>query len=75
MSQVSKSYQDLATIDVLRDIDYPSCAYIGTPFAYMHVRIRVPKLLSHGEFLYSAWASRCRFIGRAMREPHNVERQ
>ena len=33
---------DLATIDVLRDIDYPSCAYFGTPFAYMHMRTRVP---------------------------------
>ena len=34
--------KNLATIDVLRDIDYPSCAYIGTPFAYMHMRTRVP---------------------------------
>ena len=35
--------QDLATVDVLRDIDYPSCAVgIGTPFAYMHMRTRVP---------------------------------
>ena len=33
---------DLATIDVLRDIDYPSCAYFGTPFAYMRMRTRVP---------------------------------
>ena len=33
---------DLATIDVLRDIDYPSCAYLGTPFAYMRMRMRVP---------------------------------
>ena len=38
MSQVSKSYQNLATVDVLRDIDYPSCANIGTSFAYMHMR-------------------------------------
>ena len=34
--------KNLATIDVLRDIDYPSCAYFGTPFAYMHMRTRVP---------------------------------
>ena len=36
--------KNLATIDVLRDIDYPSCAYLGTPFAYMHVRIHVPNI-------------------------------
>ena len=35
-------FQDLATIDVLRDIDYPSCAYFGTSFAYIRMRIRVP---------------------------------
>ena len=37
-----KKNQDLATIDALRDIDYPSCAYFGMPFAYMHTRTRVP---------------------------------
>ena len=26
-SQLSKHLQNLATIDALRDIDYPSCAY------------------------------------------------
>ena len=35
-------FQDLATVDVLRDIDYPSCAYFGTSFAYMCIRTRVP---------------------------------
>ena len=35
-------FQDLATIDVLRDIDYPSCAYFGTSFACIRMRIRVP---------------------------------
>ena len=40
---VSKYLQDLATIDALRDIEYPSCAYYGTSFAYMHIRTRVPK--------------------------------
>ena len=34
--------KNLATIDVLRDIDYPSCAYFGTSFAYMRMRTRVP---------------------------------
>ena len=33
-----KNNQDLATVDVLRDIDYPSCAYLGTSFAYMGMR-------------------------------------
>ena len=37
-----KKNQDLATIDVLRDIDCPSCAYFGTSFAYMRMRTRVP---------------------------------
>ena len=37
-----RNIQDLATIDALRDIDYPSCAYFGTPFAYMRMRMRVP---------------------------------
>ena len=35
-------FQDLATIDALRDIDYPSCAYFGTLFAHMCMRARVP---------------------------------
>ena len=30
--------QDLATIDVLRDIDCPSCAIYGASFAYMRMR-------------------------------------
>ena len=33
---------DLATIDALRDIDYPSCAYFGTSFVYICMRARVP---------------------------------
>ena len=37
-----RNIQDLATVDALRDIDYPSCAYFGTPFAYMRMRARVP---------------------------------
>ena len=42
-SRKFQEIQDLATIDALRDIEYPSCAYYGTSFAYMHVRTRVPK--------------------------------
>ena len=36
-----KKNQDLATIDVQRDIDYPSCAYLGSLFVlYMHAHTR-----------------------------------
>ena len=35
-------FQDLATIDALRDIDCPSCAYFGTSFAHIRMRMRVP---------------------------------
>ena len=35
-------FQDLATIDALRDIKYPFCARFGTLFAYIRMRIRVP---------------------------------
>ena len=42
-SRKFQEIQDLATIDALRDIEYPSCAYYGTSFAYMHIRTRVPK--------------------------------
>ena len=37
-----KNNQDLATIDALRDMKYSSCAYFGTSFAYIRMRIRVP---------------------------------
>ena len=38
-----KNNQDLATIDALRDIEYPSCAYYGMSFAHMHMRVRAPQ--------------------------------
>ena len=34
--------QDLATIDALRDIDYPSCAYLVRHLRIYVLRIRVP---------------------------------
>ena len=34
--------QDLATVDVLRDIDYPSCAYLVCLLRINLVRMRVP---------------------------------
>ena len=52
MAQLSKSHQDLATIDVLRDIDYPSCAYYGTAFAYVYMRTRVPQIKQHEGVFY-----------------------
>ena len=39
---VSKYLQDLATIDALRDIDYPSCAYLVRHLRIYVLRIRVP---------------------------------
>ena len=59
-----KHLQDLATIDVLRDIDYPSCANLGTSFAYMYMRIRVPlkKTNTAQENIYiRRGLQRCRF--------------
>ena len=37
-----KNNQDLATVDVLRDIDYPSCAYLVCLLRINLVRMRVP---------------------------------
>ena len=39
---VSKYLQDLATIDALRDIDYPSCAYLVRHLCIYVLRTRVP---------------------------------
>ena len=39
---VSKYLQDLATIDALRDIDYPSCAYLVRHLRIYVLRTRVP---------------------------------
>ena len=41
LANFEKKNQDLATIDVQRDIDYPSCAYLGSLFVlYMHAHTR-----------------------------------
>ena len=37
-----KNNQDLVTVDVLRDIDYPSCAYLVCLLRINLVRMRVP---------------------------------
>ena len=37
-----KNNQNLATVDVLRDIDYPSCAYLVCLLRINLVRMRVP---------------------------------
>ena len=67
--------QDLATIDVLRDIDYPSCAYLVRllriymcAYAYLNYVARENVYIRRG----------LRVVGLtwwAMRQPLNVERQ
>ena len=39
--RINVSFQDLATVDVLRGMKYPLVPF-GTPFAYLCVRTRVP---------------------------------
>ena len=68
--------QDLATIDVLRDIDYPSCAYFfGTSFAYIRMRMRVPLLRNSTRvyFIFGVGFALSVLNSKAMRQPHNVE--
>ena len=67
--------KNLATIDVLRDIDYPSCAYFGTAFAYIRMRMAYLNY-SSTESIYIRRGLRVVVLsGKAMREPHRVERQ
>ena len=54
--------QDLATIDVLRDIDYPSCAFlVHYARTLLCAHMRTLNYVAQECILYSAWASRCRF--------------
>ena len=76
MSQVSKSYQDLATIDVLRDIDNPPCAYLVQclriyMFAKAYLNLKMAR-----EYIYIRRGLRVVGLTQwAMREPLVVERQ
>ena len=70
--------QDLATVDVLRDIDYPPCAYwywyIFCVYAYAHTRTLTTNIAR--EYIY-IWRG-LRVVGliqRAMRRPRSMERQ
>ena len=67
-------FQDLATIDVLRDIDCPSCLYFGTSFAqyvcaYTHLKI------ARRMFIFGVGFALSVLNSKAMREPQFVERQ
>ena len=53
-----KNNQDLATVDVLRDIDYPSCAYWYAFCIYKCAHAYL-NYVAREYILYSAWASRC----------------
>ena len=60
--------QDLATIDVLRDIELSLLCllwYVFCVYAYAHTRTLT--IVARGYILYSAWASRCRsnMVGNA----------
>ena len=60
------SDKNIATLDVLR-----------VCFTHTYVGMHIVALPCCGINIsnISAWASRCRFIGKAMRQPHDVERQ
>ena len=74
-SQLSDCVQDLATVDVLRDIDYPSCAYLVHSLricvcahAYLNYVAR--------EYIYIRRGLRVVGLTQwAMRRPQLVERQ
>ena len=67
--------QDLATVDVLRDIDYPSCAYL---VRLLRVFVCAHAYLNYvaREYIYIRRGLRVvGLIQRAMRRPKSMERQ
>ena len=67
--------QDLATVDVLRDIDYPSCAYL---VRLLRICVCAHAYLNYvaREYIYIRRGLRVvGLIQRAMRRPQVVERQ
>ncbi len=58
---VPKYLQDLATIDALRDIDYPSRAYLVRHLRIYYAHAYLNYDIAREYILYSAWASRCQF--------------
>ena len=67
--------QDLATVDVLRDIDYPSCAYL---VRLLRICVCAHAYLNYvaREYIYIRRGLRVvGLIQRAMRRPKSMERQ
>ena len=65
--------QDLATIDVLRDIDCPSCAIYGASFAYMRMRFAYLNHIARRVFIFGVGFALSVLMYKAMREPQLVE--
>ena len=74
-SQLSDCVQDLATVDVLRDIDYPSCAYL---VRLLRICVCAHAYLNYVAREYIYIRRGLRVVGLtqwAMRRPQLVERQ
>ena len=65
--------QDLATIDVLRDIDCPSCAIYGASFAYMRMRFAYLNHIARRVFIFGVGFALSVLRYKAMRQPLRVE--
>ena len=75
-SRKFQEIQDLATVDVLRDIDDPSCAcfwYVICVYMYAHTRTLTN--VARRIFIFGVGFALSVLMYKAMRQPHRVERQ
>ena len=66
-------FQDLATIDALRDMKYPSCAYL---VRLLRICVRAYAYLNYVAreyFIFGVGFALSVLNSKAMRQPHNVE--